>query len=217
MSSLRKKADKAKILRCNTLIAILENPKTMTNIGLVIRNIDTLGVSKLYVVDENNILPDNWNDMRSNRKLISLSASAIKWAFVKKFNTTKECLDHLETKQYDSIVTSPHILGETNVPLSEGSFTFPRLAVWFGNETRGVSKEAISRSLLCVQIEMTGIVESMNLAMSTGIVLYTIVQQRRKYHMMKQEKALIKAVKDNNPFITKCPFIKKKLFITKYP
>ena len=59
-----------------------------------------------------------------------------------------------------------------------------RKNVWqygFGNEARGISDLAASRSVACVNIEMYGIIESLNLATSTGIVLYEITKQRRAY------------------------------------
>ena len=50
-SNLRIKADKAKELMCKNLIAVLEEPSDIKNIGTVIRNINALGVEKLYIVD----------------------------------------------------------------------------------------------------------------------------------------------------------------------
>ncbi|MDR1691490.1 MAG: hypothetical protein LBR35_01455, partial [Rickettsiales bacterium] len=60
-------------------------------------------------------------------------------------------------------------------------FTQKRLAVWFGTESRGISDLAVERSAACVSIEMYGIIESFNLAVSTGIVLYEITKQRREF------------------------------------
>lgn len=42
-TSLRKKADYAKTGRCKNLIAVLEAPRNIENIGTVIRNINVLG------------------------------------------------------------------------------------------------------------------------------------------------------------------------------
>ena len=50
-STLRKRADEIKNLRCKNLIAVLENPMDIINIGTVVRNVNALGVEKLYVVD----------------------------------------------------------------------------------------------------------------------------------------------------------------------
>jgi len=173
-SSLRKRADKIKEHRCKNLIAVLEEPNMIKNIGTVIRNINALGVEKLYVIDSQERLPEDWQDMRERRSLIKPSVSAIKWSFVKTFKSTQECIDHLNKNRFTSVVTSPHIKGKTNVILHEGNFTQKRLAVWFGNESRGISELAVENSEACVQIEMFGIIESLNLGTSSGIVMYEL-------------------------------------------
>lgn len=180
-SSLRQKADAAKLGRCKYLIAVLEEPSDPKNIGTVIRNVNALGVEKLYIVDSKRVIPTSWESMRGNKTLLKTSVSGVKWSFVKKFKTTEECFDHLEKNGYTSVVTSPHIKGKTNVILQDGDFTQDKLAVWFGNEARGISNLAVERSAACIQIEMYGIIESLNLATSTGIVLYEITKQRREY------------------------------------
>lgn len=180
-SSLRQKADAAKLGRCKYLIAVLEEPSDPKNIGAVIRNVNALGVEKLYIVDSKRVIPTSWESMRGNKTLLKTSVSGVKWSFVKKFKTTEECFDHLEKNGYTSVVTSPHIKGKTNVILQDGDFTQDKLAVWFGNEARGISNLAVERSVACIQIEMYGIIESLNLATSTGIVLYEITKQRREY------------------------------------
>ena len=180
-SSLRKKADVIKDLRCKNLIAVLEEPTDIKNIGTVVRNINALGVEKLYIVDGKKRLPDEWEEMRERKSLLKPSVSAIKWSFVKTFSSTEECMAHLEKKRFTSIATSPHTKGKSNVFLQNGNYTQKRLAVWFGNEARGISDLAVQKCKACVQIEMAGIIESINLATSTGIVLYEITKQRREY------------------------------------
>ena len=182
--NLRHKANYAKKFRCNTLICVLENPRFLNNVASVIRNIDTLGIGKLYVIDGYNILPQIWETMRTNKTLNCISSSAVKWAYIKKFETTSHCISYLRKNNFTSIITSPHLKGIKNTFLSNGRFTHKKLAVWFGNESKGVSQEVIDNCIECIQIEMSGIVESLNLAVSTGIVLYTIAQQRRKYNKM---------------------------------
>lgn len=182
-SSLRKKADNAKKMRCSTLICVLENPKNINNVSSVVRNIDALGIGKLYVVDGFNLLPKgHWKEsMRNDKNLSNISVSAIKWTYVRRFDTTKSCIDHIKKDGFLSMVTSPHLKGKDNFDLHEGNFTQKKLAVWFGNESCGISDEAIKESIGCIQIEMGGIVESLNLSVSTGIVLHQIATRRRKF------------------------------------
>lgn len=180
--SVRKRADAIKFFRCKNLIAVIEDPNDIKNIGTVIRNANGLGVEKVYVVDPRGALPDDWQDMRERPSLSKTSVSAVKWTFVRRFDSTEACLEHLEKKGFVSVVTSPHVKGRTNVYLNEGDFTkHTKLAVWFGNESRGISEAAVERSAACVAIPMFGMIESLNLGTSSGIVLYEVARQRRDY------------------------------------
>jgi tRNA (guanosine-2'-O-)-methyltransferase len=181
-SNLRRKADFATLNRCNTCICILENPANLANIGTVIRNVNSLGIGKLYVVDGRNLFGNkSWAGIRCSHHLMEVSASAIKWTYVKIFKTTRECFEYLEAKNFVSVCTSPHIIGKDNVDLKEGTFTDKKLAVWFGNEVTGISEEVTLKCKTCIQIGMFGIIESLNLATCTGIVLYEISNQRRNF------------------------------------
>jgi len=188
-SKKRLRADLIKPYRCKNLIAVIEDPNDMKNIGTIIRNVNALGVEKAYIVDPKKKLPDDWQDMREEKSLSSTSVSAIKWSFVKRFDNTETCLEHLEKNNFVSIVTSPHVKGHNNVVLHEGDYTMhTKLAVWFGNESRGISKLAVRKSEMCVNIPMLGMIESLNLGTTSGIVLYEITKQRREYQRMYKHK-----------------------------
>lgn len=181
-SSVRQRADQIKAYRCKNLIAVIENPKDIKNIGTIIRNVNALGVEKAYIVDPQKALPDDWQEMREKRALSKTSVSAIKWSFVKRFDSTEACIDHLEQNRFVSIVTSPHLKGRNNAVLDEADYTtYTKLAVWFGNESMGISDLAVEHSDLCVSIPMFGMIESLNLGTTSGIVLYEITKQRREY------------------------------------
>ena len=131
--------------------------------------------------DPHKKLPEDWQEIRERKSLAKTSVSAIKWSFVKRFDSTEDCLKHLERYRYISIATSPHVKGKKTVVLHEGDYTHPRIAVWFGNESRGVSDLVIEHSEFCVTIPMFGMIESLNLGTTSGIVLYEVTKQRRKY------------------------------------
>lgn len=180
--SVRERADAIKPFVCKNLIAVIEDPADIKNIGTVIRNVNALGVEKVYIVDPRNALPDDWQEMREKSSLSKTSVSAVKWSFVKRFDSTDDCFDHLEKNNFCSIVTSPHVKGRKNYIVHEGDYTeHAKLAVWFGNESRGISDRAVERSDACVSIPMFGMIESLNLGTSSGIVLYEVTKQRREY------------------------------------
>ena len=180
--SVRVRADAIKPFRCKNLIAVIEDPTDIKNIGTVIRNVNALGVEKVYVVDTRGLLPDDWQDLRGDKAVSKTSVSAVKWTFVRRFDSTDACFDYLETKGFKSIVTSPHVKGKASIYLHEGDYTLhAKLAVWFGSEAIGISDRAVERSEMCVSIPMFGMIESLNLGTSSGIVLYEVAKQRREY------------------------------------
>lgn len=180
--SVRKRADAIRPYRCKNLVAVIEDPENIRNIGTVIRNVNALGVEKVYVVDPKHSLSDDWQDLRERSSLSSVSVSAVKWTFVKRFDSTRDCLDHLHKNHFTSIVTSPHRKGHRNEILHDVDFTaYTKLAVWFGNESRGITDEAANASEMCIGIPMFGMIESLNLGTSSGIVLYEVTKQRREY------------------------------------
>jgi tRNA (guanosine-2'-O-)-methyltransferase len=184
-TTARRRADEIKAFRCKNLIAVIEDPTDIRNIGTVIRNANALGAEKVYVVDTRKKLPNDWAEMRKQKVLSATSVSGVRWTFVKRFDSTEACLAHLERNGFVSIVTSPHVKGRTNILLHEGDYTrHHKLAVWFGNESRGISPIAVERSEMCISIPMFGMIESLNLATSSGIVLYEVTRQRRAYQSL---------------------------------
>lgn len=180
--SIRQRADEIKPYRCKNLVAVIENPNDIKNIGTIIRNVNALGVEKAYIIDPKKALPDDWQEMREDKSLSKPSVSAIKWSFVKRFDSTEACIEHLQKNLFVSIVTSPHMKGKKNAVLHEADYTvYPKLAVWFGNEARGISDLAVQHSEMCVSIPMFGMIESLNLGTTSGIVLYEVTKQRREY------------------------------------
>ncbi len=178
--AVRDRIREVKHLQNKYFICVLENPKDVVNIASAMRNISAFGVEKLYVIGNNQIVKD-FETSRNNKRLTGVSVGANKWVFVKQFDTAVECIEHLRSKGYTIAVTSSHIKGKTNVSLYEEEFTQPKLAVWFGNESKGVSSVATEASDMCIQIPMGGIVESLNLGTSTGIILSYISYQRLRF------------------------------------
>lgn len=178
--SVRDRIRGIKHLRNRYFICVLENPNDAVNIGSAIRNISAFGVEKLYIVGGSEITKD-FETSRNSKRLNNLSVGSNKWVFIRHFATTKECLDYLKKNLYTIAVTSSHTKGANNVNLYEQPFTQKRLAVWFGNEAHGVSDEAVQNADMCLQIPMGGIVESLNLGTSTGIILSYIGYLRLKY------------------------------------
>lgn len=160
------------------LVVVLENPNFIINIANVIRNVNALGVDTLFVIDGQDRLEDNLEEIRQRKSILKHSNGAIKWTTVKVFKSTNDCFEFLKQNDFISVGTSPHKICKKHVQLTESNLTQPKLAIWFGSESKGLSKTAISYCNYCLNIKIKGKVESLNLATTTGIVLYEAMKQR---------------------------------------
>lgn len=162
----------------NQLIAVLENPNYIINIGTVVRIINALGVDELLVVDGQKRLEDNLEKIRQRKSILKHSNGAIKHTEVKVFETSDKCFEYLNQNEFISVGTSPHPICKKQISLTESDLLTPKLAIWFGEEANGLSEYAISKCDYCLSIPMKGKVESLNLSSSLSIVMYEAVRQR---------------------------------------
>jgi tRNA (guanosine-2'-O-)-methyltransferase len=177
---IRDRIRPVKHLQNKYFICVLENPKDIVNIAAAMRNVSAFGVEKLYIVGNQKMVAD-FETSRSHKGLTNQSVGANKWVYVKQFDTTEACIAHLRKDRYTIATTSSHTVGANNTYLYDEAFTQKRLAVWFGNESKGISDEALKSADLCIQIPMGGIVESLNLGTSTGIILSYISYRRLRF------------------------------------
>ena len=70
------------------------------------------------------------------------------------------------------IATTPH--GDEDLAGSDFSNS---CAVAMGNEADGLSRELLARADSCMRIEMFGTMDSLNVAVATGIVLHAMVSR----------------------------------------
>ena len=50
--TLRARADKIKDFRCKNLVAVIEHPDDIKNIGTIIKNVNAFGIKKAYIVTD---------------------------------------------------------------------------------------------------------------------------------------------------------------------
>ena len=162
------------------------NPSNPGNVGAVIRNIDMLGVSKLYIVGK------KFKGKRHQHIIHNTSCGSSNYVYIHYFDTTIECINYLNKNKFTSLVTSPYDKSMNNYHLMTTDFTeFKRLSIWFGNESLGISEVAINNSSGCINIDMAGIGESLNLSNANAIILQKIAHQRRQYKLDRLKKSNI--------------------------
>lgn len=175
--NVRLKANQARQNRATTVLCVLEHPKFFNNIASVLRNVHCLGVSKLYIVSNKFTATAQFH----SAAMTEHSASANLWTYIHVFETASQCLDYLGSRNYVSFATTPrtdeghHIAELGDVPWQ----TFSKIALWFGNEVTGLAESTLQMIPWWIRVPMGGIVQSLNLASCSAIVLYHVVDVRR--------------------------------------
>jgi len=153
-------------LRQPDLRVVLEGVAIAHNASAVIRTCDAAGILHLDLVSPN-------PDLLGINKAISTRAE--KWVDVHIHESIKTCLLPLRKKGFKVAVTH---LDKDAISYTDLDYTQP-LAVVFGSESEGVSRETLELADLRVQIPMLGMVQSLNLSVSVGVILYEAMKQRR--------------------------------------
>ena len=139
-------------------IVILDDIQDPGNAGTIIRNSVAFGVDTI-VFSKDSVSPYNEKVLRSTGGMIFNTNIVI--------DDIDKVIDRVKTKSICLIGTSLH----TNESL-ESIHNLDKYAVIFGNEGNGVKESILSKCDKVVKIEMEDACESLNVGVSTGIVLY---------------------------------------------
>ena len=153
-------------LRQPDLRVVLEGVAIAHNASAVIRTCDAAGILHLDLVSPN-------PELLGINKAISTKAE--KWLDVRIHSSLEACLLPLKERGFQVAVTH---LGEKAVEYTEMDYSLP-LAIVFGSESEGVSPEALKLADHRIKIPMLGMVQSLNLSVSVGVILFEALKQRR--------------------------------------
>ena len=150
------------------LTVILENVHDPHNIAAVLRTCDAVGISEVYVID---------NQIKFNTRLgKKSSSSANKWVDVHSFKNVDECLQVVKPKYQRILCTH---LDSVAIELFQDDFSKGSLALVFGNEHDGVSNELLSRCDGNIFIPQIGMISSLNISVACAVALYEVFRQRQ--------------------------------------
>jgi tRNA (guanosine-2'-O-)-methyltransferase len=144
---------------------VLEEITNAHNANAALRTCDAAGILHVHVIQAGSEpLPING----------AVTTRADKWLEIHHHRTTADGFAALRSDGFRIAVTD---LGPGAVPYNSLDYTRPT-AVVFGNEREGVSAKAREAADFRIKIPMFGMVQSLNLSVSVGIVLYEAIRQR---------------------------------------
>lgn len=156
-----KKADKL------PLVVVLDNIRSLHNIGSVFRTSDAFRVECIYLCGITATPP------HPEMHKTALGAEfTVDWKYI---NNAVEAVDNLRQEGYIvfSIEQAENSIMLENIQLEQGK----RYAVVLGNEVKGVQQEVIDHSDGCIEIPQYGTKHSLNVSVTAGIVIWDLFKQ----------------------------------------
>ena len=149
------------------LVVILDNVRSLHNIGSVFRTSDAFRVECIYLCGITATPP------HPEMHKTALGAEfTVDWKYV---NNAVEAVDNLRQEGYVvfSIEQAENSIMLEDIQLEQGK----RYAVVLGNEVKGVQQEVIDHSDGCIEIPQYGTKHSLNVSVTAGIVIWDLFKQ----------------------------------------
>jgi 23S rRNA (guanosine2251-2'-O)-methyltransferase len=146
-------------------IIALDGVSDVRNFGAVVRTAECLGAHAI-------IIPEK-GSARITADAVKTSAGALHSFPVCREKSIVRSVEYLKESGLKVLSATE----KTGLPASEASLTGPVVLI-LGSEDKGISRELISLSDQQVRIPMTGTIESLNVSVSAGILIYEIMRQR---------------------------------------
>ena len=161
----RLSSDEFKNTTKHKIILVLDNVRSLNNIGSAFRTSDAFLVEAIYLCGVSGTPP--------NKEIEKTALGATKTVAWKYFKTTQLALNELKLNGY--YITS---VEQTEHAVMLNAFEKPAkpVALIFGNEVYGVEQEIINQSDVCIEIPQFGSKHSFNVSVSMGIVLWEMLR-----------------------------------------
>ncbi len=143
---------------------ILDNVRSLNNIGSVFRTGDGFRIEKIVLCGISTTPPH-----RDIHKTALGAEESVKWEY---FPDTLEAVRQLKSEGFHIAAVEQ---AENSISLN--NFIPPKdqhLGLIFGHEVKGVQQEVINESDTCIEIPQFGTKHSFNISVSVGIVLWEI-------------------------------------------
>jgi len=153
------------------MVAILDNIRSLHNVGSIFRTSDAVGVEKIYLCGITPSPLDRFGKVRGDVAKTALGAEqTVAWEMA---DTTAACIERLKKQGFQIIA-----LEQSQQAVSLYSTGLPRLArnervaLILGAEVDGISPEVLAKCDTIIEIPMVGTKESLNVSVAFGIAAF---------------------------------------------
>jgi 23S rRNA (guanosine2251-2'-O)-methyltransferase len=146
----------------NPYVLLLDNVRSMHNVGSAFRTADAFLATKVYLCGITGTPPH-----REITKTALGSTESVEWAYIA---DSHELLQQLRSQEY-KIVVVEQVENSTPLPMFHVKKN-EKYCFVFGNEVFGVDEKLVKAADMCVEIPQFGTKHSLNISVSIGIILW---------------------------------------------
>ena len=160
----RKSVEEFKEAKKTPIIVILDNVRSLNNIGSVFRTADAFLIEKIYLCGITAQPPH-----KDIQKTALGATETVAWEYAEDVLQVVEKLQKEKTRVFAiEQAEGAVMLNEFQAQARE------KIAVVFGNEVKGVQQKVVSASDGIIEIPQLGSKHSLNIAVSVGVVLWDL-------------------------------------------
>lgn len=152
----------------NQKVVILDNIRSVFNVGSIFRTSDALGIDKIYLCGTTPTPTDRFGRKRADLAKVALGAEKnIVWEYIP---TTNNIIKKLKKEGFKIFAVEQDVKSIDYRKAKVGR----KVALIMGTEVTGIDKKTLSLCDEILEIPMIGKKESLNVSVSFGIVGYEI-------------------------------------------
>jgi len=152
------------------LIVVLDNVRSLHNVGSVFRTADAFLVDTVYLCGITSTPPH-----AEIHKTALGAENTVTWKY---YDETLDAVNDLKSKGY-IVYAIEQAQGSTLLPVLE-LINSNKYAVVFGNEVKGVQQTVVDCSDGCIEIPQYGTKHSLNVSVTAGIIIYDFAKKLLK-------------------------------------
>ncbi|SNR54304.1 RNA methyltransferase [Lutibacter flavus] len=149
------------------LIVVLDNIRSLNNIGSVFRTSDAFLIEKVYLCGITAQPPH-----KEIHKTALGATESVDWEYV------EDTLTLVQKLKTENVLVASIEQAENSTMLQDFNINpKQKYAIVMGNEVKGVQQEVVSASDYCIEIPQFGTKHSLNISVSCGVVLWDLFKK----------------------------------------
>jgi len=166
---------------------VLEDVRSLANVGLIFRICDALRVERLYLcgitgrpadpIQGNDPRPRHVQE-RAEREIAKTAVMAIPFVPWEYQPSALVVVGRLRHRGYQIVAVEQ---AHHSTPYARAGIYRPPVCLIFGHERAGITPSALDAADLCIELPVYGMANSLNVAMACALVGYEIVRQHAAF------------------------------------